>query len=97
LLISDKLFRAKNVATRKVYVSLVERAERSGVEAVIFGSMNPGGERLDNLSGVAAILRYPLPGLDDIEEDDSDENEEAYRYEENAGDENVLPKMTYDE
>lgn len=45
--------------------------------------MNPSGESkyfayinyilgLDNLSGVAAILRYPLPGIDDIVEDDVD-------------------------
>jgi hypothetical protein len=25
------------------------------------------------MSGIAAILRYPLPGLDDIEEEDNDE------------------------
>ena len=37
---------------------------------MIFSSMNPSGERLDNLSGVAALLRYPLPGVDDIEEED---------------------------
>lgn len=76
-MISDKLFRAKNVATRKIYVNLVEKAERDGIEVIIFGSMNPSGERLDNLSGVAAILRYPLPGLDDIEEDENsfDEND----------------------
>ena len=39
---------------------------------MIFSSMNPSGERLDNLSGVAALLRYALPGIDDIEEDDID-------------------------
>lgn len=42
---------------------------------MIFSSMNPSGERLDNLSGVAALLRYPLPGIDDIEEDDIDIDE----------------------
>jgi hypothetical protein len=30
---------------------------------------------LDNLSGVAALLRFPLPGVDDIEEDDIDIDE----------------------
>jgi protein pelota len=72
LFVSDKLFRAKNLATRKVFVSMVERAERDGMTAIIFSSMHPSGERLDNLSGVAALLRYPLPGLDDIEEEDID-------------------------
>lgn len=44
LLISDKLFRAKNVSVRKSYVSLVDNAERKGVQSVIFSSMNPSGE-----------------------------------------------------
>ena len=72
LLISDKLFRAKNLVTRRAYVQLVEKAEKHGISTMIFSSMNPSGERLDNLSGVAALLRYALPGIDDIEEDDID-------------------------
>jgi protein pelota len=75
LLVSDKLFRAKNLATRKLYVSIVERAERDGVTTMVFSSMNPSGERLDSLCGIAALLRYPMPGIDDIEEDDVDIDE----------------------
>ena len=45
LFVSDKLFRAKNIATRKLYVDMVETAERDGVTAMIFSSMNPSGER----------------------------------------------------
>ena len=44
-MISDKLFRSKNVATRKHYVDLVESAEAEGVRVVIFSSLNPSGER----------------------------------------------------
>eukprot|EP00352_Strombidinopsis_acuminata_P006185 CAMPEP_0176371174 /NCGR_PEP_ID=MMETSP0126-20121128/24512_1 /TAXON_ID=141414 ORGANISM="Strombidinopsis acuminatum, Strain SPMC142" /NCGR_SAMPLE_ID=MMETSP0126 /ASSEMBLY_ACC=CAM_ASM_000229 /LENGTH=85 /DNA_ID=CAMNT_0017730523 /DNA_START=841 /DNA_END=1098 /DNA_ORIENTATION=+ len=43
LLISDKLFRSKNITTRKHYVSLYEKANKNGVKAIIFGSMNPSG------------------------------------------------------
>lgn len=43
-LISDKLFRAKNVVTRKLYVNMVEKAEKNGITTVIFSSMNPSGE-----------------------------------------------------
>ena len=28
------------------------------------------------MTGVAAILRYPLPGIDDIEEDDEDDSDD---------------------
>ena len=31
--------------------------------------MSPAGEKLKNMTGVAAILRFSLPGLDDVEED----------------------------
>ena len=44
LLISDKLFRAKNIAVRKTYVRMVENAERNGIKTIIFSSMNPSGE-----------------------------------------------------
>jgi hypothetical protein len=32
--------------------------------------MNPTGERLKQMTGIAATLRYDVEGLDDIEEDD---------------------------
>ena len=43
LLISDKLFRAKNVTTRKLYVSMVDTADKYGIKSLIFSSMNPSG------------------------------------------------------
>lgn len=44
LLISDKLFRSKNVSVRKKFVSMIERAEKEGLQSIIFSSMNPSGE-----------------------------------------------------
>ena len=103
LMISDKLFRAKNLVTRKAYVSLVDKAERLGVSTMIFSSMNPSGERLDTMSGVAALLRFPLPGIDDIEEEDVDidelinqEGEEEKEEEEEKG-ERKAKKPAWDE
>jgi protein pelota len=49
LLVSDKLFRAKNVATRQSYVALVDLAEKMGVATMIFSSMNPSGERKNTI------------------------------------------------
>eukprot|EP00355_Strombidium_rassoulzadegani_P007744 CAMPEP_0168616074 /NCGR_PEP_ID=MMETSP0449_2-20121227/4840_1 /TAXON_ID=1082188 /ORGANISM="Strombidium rassoulzadegani, Strain ras09" /LENGTH=303 /DNA_ID=CAMNT_0008656849 /DNA_START=336 /DNA_END=1244 /DNA_ORIENTATION=+ len=78
LLISDHLFRSKNNMTRKMYVQLSESAERQGVDVVIFGSLSPSGERLKQMTGVAAILRFELPGLDDVEElNDSDSEKDS--------------------
>ncbi|XP_012285061.1 protein pelota [Orussus abietinus] len=64
LLISDKLFRCQDVTVRKEYVNLVESVRESGGDVKIFSSMHVSGEHLDRLSGVAAILRFPMPELD---------------------------------
>ena len=68
LLMSDKLFRAKDVEKRKYYVGLHETAMRQGLTIVIFGSMSAAGQRLNNLTGIAAILRYEFVELQDMVE-----------------------------
>ncbi|CAG5124139.1 unnamed protein product [Candidula unifasciata] len=74
LLISDELFRAQDVAQRKRYVSLVDSVKENGGEVKIFSSLHVSGEQLGQLSGVAAILRFPMP--DDDGEDEEDDSEE---------------------
>ncbi|KAK8475802.1 hypothetical protein V6N13_051222 [Hibiscus sabdariffa] len=67
LLITDDLFRNSDVVTRQKYVDLVNSVKNSGGTAHIFSSMHVSGEQLAQLTGVAAILRFPLPDLEDIE------------------------------
>uniref|UniRef100_A0A5B7BGN3 Protein pelota homolog n=1 Tax=Davidia involucrata TaxID=16924 RepID=A0A5B7BGN3_DAVIN len=67
LLITDELFRSADIVTRKKYVNLVNSVKGSGGTAHIFSSMHVSGEQLAQLTGIAAILRFPLPDLDDIE------------------------------
>ncbi|XP_011196071.1 protein pelota [Zeugodacus cucurbitae] len=75
LLISDNLFRCQDVNQRKEYVNLVESVRDAGGEVKIFSSMHISGEQLANLTGIAAILRFPMPELDDsADEDDDDED-----------------------
>lgn len=73
LLISDNLFRIQDVKLRKQYVALVDSVRESGGDVKIFSSMHVSGEQLDQLTGVAAILRFPMPELED-EEDSDHEN-----------------------
>lgn len=68
LLISDMLFRSKSVAIRKTYVKLVEELRSSGVKVLKFSSMHVSGERLNSLTGIAAILRFPI-NFDDLSDD----------------------------
>nr|KJB26796.1 hypothetical protein B456_004G260600 [Gossypium raimondii] len=67
LLITDDLFRNSDVITRQKYVGLVNSVKNSGGTAHIFSSMHVSGEQLAQLTGIAAILRFPLPDLEDIE------------------------------
>ncbi|PIA45054.1 hypothetical protein AQUCO_01700541v1 [Aquilegia coerulea] len=67
LLITDELFRNADIPTRKKYVDLVSSVKDLGGTALIFSSMHVSGEQLTQLTGIAAILRFPLPELEDIE------------------------------
>jgi len=76
LLISDHLFRSKNITVRKQYVAIAEDAEKNGIKVNIFGSQNPSGQRLKDMTGIAAILKFALPELDDIEEDEENSSDD---------------------
>ncbi|XP_057960906.1 protein PELOTA 1-like [Malania oleifera] len=67
LLITDDLFRSSDIATRREYINLVKSVKDSGGTAHIFSSMHVSGEQLAQLTGIAAILRFPLPDLEDME------------------------------
>ncbi|KAH7664175.1 Translation release factor pelota protein [Dioscorea alata] len=67
LLITDSLFKNADIQTRQKYVKLVESVKDSGGIAHIFSSMHVSGEQLASMTGIAAILRFPLPDLEDIE------------------------------
>jgi len=67
LLVTDSLFRSSDIKTRKRYVNLLEAVRDSGANVFLFSALHPSGEQLDQISGVAAILRFPIPELDDLE------------------------------
>ena len=69
LLISDSLFRTADPVLRTKYAALVEEVEANGGRALVFSGAHSSGEQLNQLTGVAAILRFPLPELEDQEFD----------------------------
>lgn len=75
LLISDDLFRSSDPEARNRYVDMVEAVRARGGESVIFSSMHESGSQLNQLSGIAAVLTYPL----DIEIVEMEERDEAER------------------
>ena len=71
LLISDMLFRAQNVGTRKRWVGLVDRVrDVEGGEVRVLSSEHESGKRLEGLGGIAAILTFPMEDLDEHEDED---------------------------
>jgi len=78
LMITDSLFRSFDLATRKRYVRLVETSRDNNADVKIFSSLHVSGEQLSQLSGVAAILRFPLPDIvDELLNEDSSSSDEG--------------------
>jgi len=67
LLISDTLLRIPIVLHRRFYVTLTQAAKMSGITVATLSSEENSGRHLDQISGIAAILRFPLPDLDEME------------------------------
>eukprot|EP00753_Platysulcus_tardus_P022565 PLAT9778.1.p1 GENE.PLAT9778.1~~PLAT9778.1.p1 ORF type:complete len:513 (-),score=236.77 PLAT9778.1:110-1624(-) len=61
LLVTDDLFRSADLRTRKQFVALVESVKENGGDIFIFSAMHESGKQLSELTGVAALLRFPLP------------------------------------
>ena len=54
----------------------ISHVHLQGGTVLIFSSMHISGEQLNQITGVAAILRFPLPEVEN-DEDEDDEDLEA--------------------
>lgn len=121
LLISDRLFRYKDVSIRRKYIEIVDKVRQLGGNVHIFSSLHVSGEReyfcffpgkfsfscpkkcirflgkflnfeiffvlffenleLDQFTGIAAILRFPIAEIDDDELDDEEDEEDEQQEE----------------
>lgn len=70
LLITDTLFKNDDVEKRKKYINIVESVKNNGGEVSVFSSLHDSGIQLDQLTGLAVILNYPIPDLEDSDDDD---------------------------
>ncbi|KQJ90546.1 protein PELOTA 1 [Brachypodium distachyon] len=67
LLLTDTLFRNPDVAARRKCVDLAEAVKKHGGTVRVFSSMHHSGNQLEQLTGIADILRFPRPELDEID------------------------------
>ncbi|EGW34355.1 uncharacterized protein SPAPADRAFT_59775 [Spathaspora passalidarum NRRL Y-27907] len=72
LMVTDELFRSDDIETRRQYIELTEQAKRNGAGVYIFSSLHESGVQLNQLTGIAALLKYPIPDLDDTDEENDE-------------------------
>ncbi|CAR30871.1 hypothetical protein ZYGR_0P01730 [Zygosaccharomyces rouxii] len=75
LLITDTLMRSDDIDQRKKSLDLAQQVERLGGKVAVFSALHNSGEELNRLTGIACILNYPIPDLDeDLEEDEEEDD-----------------------
>lgn len=67
LLVSDDVFRSTLISHRRFFNALCEKARQMGIEVYTLTTQHSSGEQLSQMSGVAAILKFAVPELDEIE------------------------------
>eukprot|EP01057_Protomagalhaensia_wolfi_P004273 Protomagalhaensia_wolfi_Nauph_80__4272@NODE_435_length_2522_cov_85_209827_g328_i0_p1_GENE_NODE_435_length_2522_cov_85_209827_g328_i0NODE_435_length_2522_cov_85_209827_g328_i0_p1_ORF_typecomplete_len386_score83_30eRF1_1/PF03463_15/2_8e35eRF1_3/PF03465_15/1_9e17eRF1_2/PF03464_15/6e15_NODE_435_length_2522_cov_85_209827_g328_i02071364 len=67
LLISDELFRSSILKHRVFYSHMAQEIKDVGGQVCIVSGYGVTGEQMKNLSGIAAVLRWPLNELEDLE------------------------------
>ena len=67
LMITDKLIRTAGVVDRRKYVNACDIVKANGGIVHVVSEQHVTGEQLTQLSGIAALLRYPCPDLVDEE------------------------------
>ena len=68
LMITDKLVRNASVQDRRRYVAAIDLVKGSGGVVHVVSEQHVTGEQLTQLSGIAALLRYPCPDLGEDED-----------------------------
>lgn len=73
LLVSDSVYRSSDYEKRKTYIALMASVTEHGGKVLKFSSLHVSGQQLDLYTGVAAILRFPLPEVAEEESEDEDD------------------------
>jgi protein pelota len=71
LLISDRMYRCNNFEERNKYMDLIDSVRSTNGKVFLFSSLHVSGEQLNNYTGIAATLRFPLPDVDEGDGTDS--------------------------
>ncbi|XP_055808332.1 protein PELOTA 1-like [Solanum dulcamara] len=64
LLITDEILENKDIKLRKKYSELKKSVHEAGGKVIQFNEVE--GQRLAQMTGIGAILRFPIPNFDDL-------------------------------
>nr|XP_004249791.1 protein PELOTA 1-like [Solanum lycopersicum] len=64
LLITEELSEKKDIKLRKKYSKLKKLVQEAGGKVIQFSDVE--GDKLAQMTGIAAILRFPIPNIDDL-------------------------------
>jgi len=76
LLIIDGLLRAKNFNVRRKYTKLKNELESAGTDIFVFSENHISGQKLKDITGIAAVLKFPVD-LSELYAEDEDDGVEA--------------------
>lgn len=75
LFISDATLRKHRIADRHKIIEIIKSVKENGGNVTTLSSIHMAGERLNQLSGIAALLRFPVYDLEDNENSSGAEDE----------------------
>jgi protein pelota len=75
LFISDSTLRKHKVHEREKILEVIRSVKKNGGEVHTLSSIHIAGERINQLSGIAALLRFPVYDLQENEESSAEEDE----------------------
>lgn len=67
LLVSDDVFRSTLISHRRFFNALCEKARQMGIDVFVLTTQHASGEQLSQMGGIAAILKFPVHELDEME------------------------------
>ncbi|KAH8582091.1 pelota Dom34 pelota like RNA binding domain [Cryptosporidium sp. chipmunk genotype I] len=77
LMVSDTLIRSDCLKIRSKLANITGMNNNMGGKTCVFSSTHNSGKTLENMSGIAAILRFPVEHLQGYEVDDSNQSWET--------------------
>ena len=75
LFISDSTLRKHRIAERQKIIEIIKSVKENGGTVSTLSSLHVAGERLNQLSGIAALLRFPIYDLQENESSSDREDE----------------------